>query len=427
MARNAGGTLVVKLAGVALVLGANVMLARVMGADNFGVYATVISWLGLFVLVGTLGLHTATLRFVATYKVNAQWALLRGLTAYSRRMILLACTAVGAGLVATIFALGDRLSADLSRTFMISAAVLPLMGAALLCQNTLRALGRVVLGQLPIMICRPALLLVLGGGAYLVLQRQLAGPEAMWLYLGASAGVLAIGVWWVRKNMPSQCAACKAETRPGHWLATGVPLALTGAFYILNLRCGVYMAGVMMGTTEAGIYAQAARLAELLGFGLLAANQGAASMIATLHAKGQRDELQAMLRTMARCVLALSLPTALVLVLAGRFVLGLFGPEFVVAYVPLLVLAGGQLVNTINAGGGFLMTMTGHEKSAVALIAVASVVNLALSAVLIPLMGLLGAAVAAASASIVWNVLLLSFSLRRLEINPTAWSRRMAR
>jgi len=424
MARNAGGTLAVKLAGVALVLGANVVLARVMGVDNFGVYATVISWLGLLVLVGTLGLHTAALRFVATYKVNEQWALLRGMTVYSRRMVLLGCAAVGVALVGTLFTLGERLSEDLSRTFMIAAAVLPLVGAALLCQNTLRALGRVVLGQLPITICRPAMLAVLGGGAYLALGRRLAGSEAMWLCLAASAGVLALGAWWVRKNMPPQCASGDTELQRGRWLATGLPLALTGGFYILNLRCGVYMLSAMAGTTQAGIYAQAARLAELLGFGLFAANQGAASMIAELHAEGRRDELQAMLRTMARGVLAISLPAAAVLVLAGRFALGLFGPEFVVAYVPLLVLAGGQLVNTLNAGGGFLMTMTGHEKSAVVLIAISSTVNVALSAVLIPRMGLLGAATAATAAAIVWNVLLLSFSLRRLHINPTVWSRK---
>lgn len=424
LARNAGGILLARGVGVVLAMGAQVLLARTMGVGNYGVYVYVLSWLGILALVATLGLHTASLRFITSYRAHGSWAALGGMIRFSARTTVLASAAICVLLVTVALLFGQALGDDLVRTLLAGAAALPIMAVLLLCQNVLHALGMVIRGQTLAMIIRPVALAVLVAAMYLMGPRRLTGDHVMWLHVVACGAALVVGIVWLRRSMPTECRTCDAEFRGGQWLKASLPILLTAACFILNTRCDMLMIGAMLGTKEAGVYAAASRLAELLGFACLAINHGAASLIAELHATGRQGDLQRMLRMIARAVLALSVPVAIGLVFLGPFALGLFGAEFHDGYYPLLVLAIGQLVNVLNAGGGFLMTMTGHERHSAKLIAMSSVLNLSLNAVLIPWLGLIGAAAATTASAIAWNVMLLRFSLKHLGINPTVCSRR---
>jgi O-antigen/teichoic acid export membrane protein len=107
----------------------------------------------------------------------------------------------------------------------------------------------------------------------------------------------------------------------------------------------------------------------------------------------------------------------------GKPLLGLYGPEFAAAFVPLVLLIGSQIVNSLTGSVGFILTMTGHEKRAAAVTAAAGVLHLSLAVVLIPRWGLVGAAVANSVAAIAWNLTLLVMVWRTLAINPTIFQR----
>jgi O-antigen/teichoic acid export membrane protein len=119
---------------------------------------------------------------------------------------------------------------------------------------------------------------------------------------------------------------------------------------------------------------------------------------------------------------------AVIIVLFGKTILGLFGPGFIIAYVPLVILLTGQTINAMSGSVGFLMTMTGYEKQAAWIIGTGATANIALNAVLIPLFGILGAArilgaaIATASTTALWNVAMLIFVRKRLGIDPTIFS-----
>ena len=83
-------------------------------------------------------------------------------------------------------------------------------------------------------------------------------------------------------------------------LAAALPLVLVTGFHFVNTRCSVLMIGAFRDTAEVGIYAAASRLAEMVGFGLVAVNLGSAPLISELHSQGRHRELQRMLRAAAR-------------------------------------------------------------------------------------------------------------------------------
>ena len=118
--------------------------------------------------------------------------------------------------------------------------------------------------------------------------------------------------------------------------------------------------------------------------------------------------------------LAIALP---LLDLAG-FVLSMFGDSFTAASGALRILLLGQLVNAATGSVGSLLTMTGHERAAAVVLAVAAAAQIALGLVLIPRLGAEGAALANTASLVGWNAVMAVLVWKKLGIVPSVLARR---
>lgn len=66
-------------------------------------------------------------------------------------------------------------------------------------------------------------------------------------------------------------------------------------------------------------------------------------------------------------MIALAVPVLAFMVFFPEFLMGLFGEEYKVAAPLLQILAIGQFINVITGSVGYLLNMTGHEKTCVML------------------------------------------------------------
>jgi O-antigen/teichoic acid export membrane protein len=66
-----------------------------------------------------------------------------------------------------------------------------------------------------------------------------------------------------------------------------------------------------------------------------------------------------------------------------------------------------------------LLVMTGHERDAAVGLGIGALLNIVLSLILIPQWGLEGAAVATTISMVAWNLLLVAFVFKRLQIHTT--------
>src|SRR5690606_19523202 len=81
----------------------------------------------------------------------------------------------------------------------------------------------------------------------------------------------------------------------------------------------------------------------------------------------------------------------------GEWILGfLFGNQYEAAYLPLVILTVGQLGNALFGSVGALLNMTGHERDTLSGMFVALLANLLIGVLLIPDLGMVGAAIASA-------------------------------
>jgi O-antigen/teichoic acid export membrane protein len=182
----------------------------------------------------------------------------------------------------------------------------------------------------------------------------------------------------------------------------------------------VILLGHLATATDAGLFAAAWRLASLTPFALAALASIAGPQIASSYHRGAIDELAGVSRLIARLGLLIAIATAALLVLFGRPLLDLFGPEFDAAYPALIALTIGGLVNAFTGVVAYMMTLTGRERPALIIFAGALAISLLLNLALIPRFGALGAAIASSSATAAWNLAMLAYVRRRLGIDTSA-------
>lgn len=421
LAGGAGGALAIKVLNTGIAFVVQVVLARLLGAESYGDYVYALTWMNVLALIGTFGLDTAALRYVAEYRSTEQWGLLHGFLRASSRATVGASVAVAVVAGALVWGLGGGLRPELFATFLLSFVLLPVHDLQQVRTYSLQALKRVVVAQAPRDLLRPVLLAGFAWGAIRLARAPASGPTAMVANIGAALVALVVTERLLRASVPELAR----ETTPSYelrgWRKASVSMLLVSGAHMVLSRTDILMLGALVDTEAAGVYAVATRIATFVSFGLVSANAIVAPLISQLYAEERRARLQTMLRWVARGTVAFGLPVVAVLFFWGREVLSLFGAEFPAGYAPMLILSGAQLVNCAAGSVGFLMTMTDHQDLAARIIGASAILNVVLNYVFVSLWGMHGAAVATAVSTITWNLALTYAGWKRLGLRAAAF------
>lgn len=419
LARGSLISFMIQGAGAGLIFFSEVVLARALSAHGYGLYAMAMAWLQVLTMVALLGSNHLLLRFVPAYVAKVEWSLLRGLLRQCRRGSLLVSLAIFALAAMTLTILSDRLSPEFRWAFLIGLAALPLHALSIQRQAVLRGLHRVAAALSPEYIVRPLLLLLVVSTLAWGFTSPISAPIALAVNGVAVMAAFALGVYWQRRAMPAEATAAHPATQSREWVAIAIPLFLIASMQLLIVRMDIILLGAMAGREQAGIYAAASRVADLIVFALAAANAIIAPMISGFHARDDMNGLQHLMTLLAKGVLVFTAPLVLLVVIFGHAILGIFGEGYQIGYVPLLILVCGQMVNALSGSVSFLMTMTGHQRESLHILVIAAGLNLMLQLALIPNFGMLGAAIATALATVFWNLFMRQYIRKTMGFDPS--------
>lgn len=424
LARNAAGSLTLKLVYTALSFVVGVTLARLLGAAGYGIYAYVFALVSLLSIPAEFGLPNLVVRETAKALARQEWGAIQGVWRWAGKItaVLTATLVLGAGVVVLIW--GDRFSREQLVILSWGLALVPLVALGALRGAALQGLNRVILGQLPEQAILPGFyILLILGTAFFLSAGNLTPAMAMSLQVFSAALAFAIGAWLLWRATPLEVRRAKPVYEGRRWLASTLPLAFLGGMQLINNRTSILILGLFADSAQVGIYRVADQMSSLVSLGLQAMNMVAAPQFARLYAVGDKVRLQRLATAGARVVLSLTLPVVVIFLLFGKLFLKLvYGAEFIPAYGPLCIIALGQLVNSITGSVALLLNMTGHEQDTARGMTIAAVSNIVLNLVLVPLWGLTGAALASAITLTAWNILLWLAVRRRLKINSMAFN-----
>jgi O-antigen/teichoic acid export membrane protein len=378
----------------------NIVLARLLNLQEYGLFVYTLSFVSILAVVVSLGLPTGTMRFIAEYRIKEMWGCFKGILV-STFFILLSTSFIIASLLSIIVAFMP-IAVSIRETLFFSALLLPPVTLGFWRSHALRGLHRIRESILPKEVFVPLAMVIIS----LLLGHNIEG-KVLVIYCLILIIMEIFGFWWLWRCIPEFAKATTATYNIRLWLNVSFPMALSSLMRLGMNRWDILILGAVVNMEIVGFYSVALRISSLVSLILQIVNTVVGPLIATVYYGGRRHELLALIYKGIFWSAVCGIPLFFLIFLWPNFVLQLFGLGFEEASGPLRILVFGHLVNTITGPIGLVLLMTGYEKIHAKLTFGATLLNLSANAVLIPLWGAMGAAVAQSATLILLNVGLL--------------------
>lgn len=432
IAKTAGGTFILRIFYLASGFITTLLLTRWIGAEGLGVYNFVISWVVLVAIFVKFGLEDYLVRETAAAHGRNDPETARRLWNFSRGFILVA-SLVAAGCFYGLLQWMDFENPDLWPAFMIGVAMIPLLSLIAIYRGRFRANKQIVKSQIPEYLIRPILLMVSIG---LLLWLATPGRPVIALLINVAATFIAMTFCMLaafsKNSHPADDAQSNLTSTPAEnafpgyrkasvpWLIGAFPFVVIAGISIINQRTDRLMLGALQDMESVGLYSVAVQMAMVVNFTLIGLNQAIAPLVAERHDSNRSEELQKTLLHATNIATVGSLLIVAALIVLGPIVLAVFGPEFSASYVPMIILAIGQLLNVASGPVGTVLSMSRRERFVGIGLSISVVCNILMNFFLIPIYGVSGAAIATAVSVGIWNLLLVAYAKRTLGINTNA-------
>ena len=192
-------------------------------------------------------------------------------------------------------------------------------------------------------------------------------------------------------------------------LSVALPLLIVSASFLIASNADVIMLGLLSNSTEVGFYSVASKLGLFTNFFLSISISVLAPKIASLYNDNKLKELETMIQQTTKGLIIISLFTFLTYFFGGKYILLLWGSEFLESFWILIIISLGQLFNVSTGCTGVFLMMTGHEKLIGKITFISLLINLTLNFIMIPKFGAIGAALATSFTVIFENMIKVIF------------------
>jgi O-antigen/teichoic acid export membrane protein len=400
LATAMAGTFILNFVSRLLMFGATMLLARLMGPQNYGVYASAIAVVTLVGVPASLGLPNLIVRNVATYRAHEAWELMKGLLLRSNQSAILVTILVAIILYLVQSPLEARFGLD-AELLWVTYALLPLTLLGAMRTATLRGLHHIVLGLAPESVVMPGVFIVAVLILGMFVHVQLTSLEVLVARVVAVASAFVIGSIFLIAKLPGKLRHIKPEYRMAQWARSAGPLMWVGAMSVITFQTDVVMLAALRGPADAGIYQVAARAAALVAFVSVISNISLQPTLARLFAQGDLAKLKQVARMAARIMFGSALLVSIIFISASSELLKLFyGSAYANGSMALRILSAGWVLVALTGPARNTLIMTGGEKAAAISISVAATLNVVLNFLFIPRYGVSGAALATATSLI---------------------------
>jgi len=417
-------SLVLQCVGLGLLTLAQLFIARLLGAAGFGVFSYAAACASAAITFGKFGTDTLMYRRGGQYFANQEWRRFLGL--FHRSCVLLLRASLAACLGLGVFAwliYRHKGDATLGAAIIVAALGVPIVASSSLRQAALITIGETAKGLLPENLVRTTLLI---GGALALGAAGINAPlPAVALNVLTYLAALLLGQYWLDRSAIGRVQTGRDSSEQSQWDSAARGLLLFLGAYQIVAQFDLLLLGILSDKTSIGIYASARQIASLGMLALFTFQIVASARIASAYSAGDRRSFSRIVDAVALSGAAFTFAYALFILIAGSWVLRLFGAEFVAGRTVLLWLIGAQVVNAIVGPAGTVVAMLGLHRAATFVYLFTAAFGAALLLVLVPALGIDGAAIAVVVTTALWGIALNVLLYRR--VGTTVWIGRIRR
>ena len=399
--------------GSGLIFGRDIFLARTLGAQQFGLYS--IGWmiLNLFMGLAIFGLDYSVIHFVSKFDGLDQKHL-KGNVAQALFTPILVGGLFGLILYILAPTIANRIFHDpeLMRVFQQFSPGFALFGGLTVSAACHQAFKNIKYSILVLQILQPLTQIILIVIFLFLFSQGLSGA--------ISAAIISLGIAFfialllLRKTYPGFFNPTQQAIYSHQIYKYSFPIFVESFLNILYLRANQFIIGLLLTSTQVGIYQAALQLS--LGLNLI--RKGfivvLAPQFADLFIKGNKERLARIYQTSIKAGLVISFPITVVLMIHSKEILSLFyGNEYAPGSSAFIFLACSIIIPIALGPVSILLTVTGHQVQRLKLSLISLLSSIFLSLFLIPFYGILGAALGTLLSTILGGMITLIY-LRRI-------------
>jgi O-antigen/teichoic acid export membrane protein len=410
--RGVAGTIFLKVGSGGLAFAMFSLAAHAMSPAAFGDFATWLSVAQIASVVGLLGQELLLVRFLNEYQVKGHVDLTKGVLLSSLKISSVAML-IAISAIAVVAGVRGEAWLLISAVCAFTAVNAGLM----LGSQIARSLVSILMGEgNREFFWRIAVVLVL---LAIVLGHERFDPAELFGLMAVAMGLgLAVQVVSIVRALPN-LREVQARSETSRWRPSALRFWLASILEAANQYFDVILVYWLLDPVTAGVYFAASRLANIFAMLSAALYTFAARRLPSLYFSKNTGEFERTLKLMAE-VTAVCVVSGLVIIWFGApTLLGLFGPHFADQQWVLIVLAIGTAFQAAGGPAAAILQLTGHEGKYVPVVAANVVLRLLGFVVLIPWLGVLGAAISATVSLALATVALNVLCSRRTGVDPS--------
>ena len=398
-----------------------VTIAHLVSVQQWGEFSLGLALSSLLGIVVALGLPNAVSRALS---YESDWAARRRIV----RSTLLAALASGAGGSAVIFVLAGSLAGafhdpNLTVVFQLFAPSIGFTVVSSVLAAYFQGMERVGANAVFNLGLNPALFLAFLGLSFALHGRFVGILAAYLLSAGVACLALAFYTWRALPKALERSVHATEADPSGHvsLLAMTISLFGAGSLNLLTQYADTLILGVFWTTAVVGLYSAGMTLARLFVAGSTALLYIYLPVSTRLRRSRDFGALRSTYVTSARWVTVMTLPVFVVFFFDPAPTLGaVFGGSYTSAVLALRILSVASFLSVIIGPSNAALSGLGHPVANMAAAGTSLGMNVALSLLLIPTWGLLGAAVAWSVARLVYTNLCLLVLWKEYRVTPFA-------
>ncbi|MBC8182080.1 flippase [candidate division KSB1 bacterium] len=395
------------------------MLAWILGAEKMGLFflgVVILEFSGVF---SRLGLDVGVLKYVALFEGQKDKQRIKGVINSSFLIVLLASLLIGS----TVYFSADFIAnhiffkTELKAVLKILAISLPFSTIALVALSVTQAFHTLKYRVYVEFFTNPLLNIFVVLILFYLFGWQIKGVTIA--YVGAFFVSATLSIIFVKQLFPD---ILNGEVKPIYetkkLFRFSAPLMFVSVLNLIIMWTDVLMLGYFKTSADVGVYSAALRTAFFLNFIYISFSHLFAPRISDLYNKKRHDELASLFKIITKWMFTLSFPLFLIIVILSKDILAIFGNAFEAGYLSLIILAVAHIINSAVGSVQHLLMMSENEKVMMYITIIVCVLNFVLNLVLIPRLGINGAALATAISFVLLNLIMLYQVYKKLRIHP---------
>ncbi len=368
-----------------------ILLARLLNADQFGLYNLSESAIVIFAGLASFGMGLAMVRYVALFHSRRDskglWGTLQiglGLPAILSLPVSIALFAL-----ATPIAEGLFHEPRLAPLLKLSSIAVPFFALSNIMAAATQGFKKMQYTIIAQHISYSIIKLILIG---VLAITGLSVARAVGAHVVTIVIVCVMLLYFLNRLFSLKRPLSMGRRDIKGLINFALPVYLSNLIFTFRSNLQLLLLGTMQSVTSVGIFAVADRVTTVSTMVNNSMFVTSLPIVSELADRESKVQLGSFYKTMTKWIFALNLPLFLIIVIFANPILSIFGEDYVDGVTVLAILAGARLVDAGLGMAGALVDMTGHTRIKMGNSIVATSLMFGLSFLLIPSWGMVGAA-----------------------------------